>query len=94
MQYMEAFGEEGSVFLPLPFSPIADKTTQVLHKRDNEQQSYEIAPSDHYRDMGDAFALSIINNTPVPTSLSDAMANMKIIDALFKSAEEARWITL
>ena len=37
---------------------------------------------------------SVINNTPVPIPLSDAVANMKVIDDVFESAKEARWIKL
>ena len=94
MQYMEAFGEAGSVFVPLPFSPPIDKPTQIIHKRDNEQNTIDIIGADHYREMGNAFALSIINNTPVPTPLSDALANMNIIDAMFQSAAESRWVNV
>ena len=94
MQYMEAFGEAGSVFVPLPFSPLIDQPTQIIHKRNNEQNTIDIAGADHYLEMAEAFALSIVNNTPVPTPLSDALANMRVIDALFQSAAEARWIKL
>lgn len=93
-QYMEARGEAGSLRLPIPFNPVGDSATelQVLHQ--GQSQSLAIAPADHYRAMGDAFALAILNNTPVPTPLSDAIANMRVIDAIFTSAAQGTWIKI
>jgi len=42
---------------------------------------------DQYRLQVDAFCRSILDNTPVPTPLEDALANMKVIDAMFKSSK-------
>ena len=93
-QYMEATGETGSLLVPVPFSPAGDRSAQIIQQRSGQRETITLAPCNHYSAMGDAFALSIINNTPVPTPLSDAMANMRVIDALFTSAAEARWVTL
>jgi predicted dehydrogenase len=41
-----------------------------------------------------AFANSILNNTDVPTSLSDAANNMKVIDAIVESNLKNRKIHL
>src|SRR5690606_17946613 len=84
-QYVKASGEAGSVTLPLPFSPIADTETHIFLQREREVEKLTIASCDHYRDMADDFALSIFNDKPVPTPLSDALANMKVIDAIFAS---------
>lgn len=93
-QYMEASGERGSVFIPVPFNPIADVPTKVIVKRDHQSEELAIEPCDHYRNMADAFALSVFNQQPVPTPLSDALANMKIIDAVFASAATNAWVSL
>jgi len=44
--------------------------------------------------MGDAFAQSVFNDAPVPTSLDDAIANMRVVDAIFESAAEGQWVEL
>jgi hypothetical protein len=36
--------------------------------------------------QGDLFSLAVLHDTPVPTPLSDAVANMKVIDALRRGA--------
>jgi Predicted dehydrogenases and related proteins len=93
-QFMEASGESGSVFLPVPFSPVADTSAKVLIKRNDQREELVIDSCDHYRNMADAFAESIFKQQPVPTPLSDALANMKIIDAVFASAASGNWVSL
>lgn len=93
-QYVEASGENGSVLIPIPFNPIADTTTQVILKHNQQREELAIEPSDHYRNMADAFAESVFTEQAVPTPLSDALANMKIIDAIFASAASNCWVDL
>jgi predicted dehydrogenase len=93
-QFMEAYGEKGSILLPIPFNPISDSETEIHIKHDGEAEIIEIEPGDHYREMVDAFALSIIHQQPVPTPLTDAINNMRVIDSVFASAAEGRWVEL
>lgn len=93
-QYMEAHGEAGSLFLPIPFNPPSDSTTELFVTHNFERERILLESSNHYRLMGDAFARSILDDTPVPTPLSDALANMRIIDAIFASAESGTWISI
>ena len=44
--------------------------------------------------QGDVLSRAILDDGPVPTPLDDAVANMKVIDALFESARERRWAKL
>ena len=39
-------------------------------------------------------AQAILENQPVPTPISDAIGNMRVIEALFASAKENGWISL
>lgn len=93
-QHAEIHGEHGSILLPLPFNPNGDTSTQIVLKRDGVCETLMQTPSDQYSAMSDAFARSIIDNTAVPTPLSDALANMKIIDAIFASADLSTWISI
>jgi predicted dehydrogenase len=63
-------------------------------KRDGVREQIVQMPSDHYRNMADAFAESVNQKNSVPTPLSDALANMKIIDAIFASAKTSCWIDI
>jgi predicted dehydrogenase len=93
-QYVEIHGEDGSILIPLPFNPISDTITHIIVKRDGVSEEIVQTPSDHYRNMADAFAESIREKNTVPTPLSDALANMKIIDAIFASAKDSTWIKI
>lgn len=93
-QYMEASGEKGSILLPIPFNPIGDSATEIHIKHDGENEIITIDECDHYREMGDSFALSILNDLPVLTPLEDGIANMRVIDAVFASAAKGQWISV
>lgn len=94
-QHVEAIGDEGSLYLDRPFYNDGSEAVQRIRiTRNRAQEVIEVPDSNHYGAMGDAFALSIFNNTQVPTPLDDAIANMRTIDALFNSAAERRWIKL
>jgi hypothetical protein len=36
----------------------------------------------------------VLNNTAVPTPMSDAVANMRVIDAIVASHRTATWVTV
>lgn len=93
-QYVEIHGEHGNILIPLPFNPIGDTITHIIVKREGVSEKIVQIPSDHYRSMADAFTHSIRAQDTVPTPLSDALANMKIIDAIFASAKDSLWIAI
>jgi hypothetical protein len=41
--------------------------------------------------MGDAFAASIQDGTPQPVPLEDSLANMRVIDAVFRAGKNSTW---
>jgi predicted dehydrogenase len=49
---------------------------------------------DQYTIQGDLFSLAVINDTPVPTPMSDAVSNMRVIDAIVSSNATQAWVTL
>jgi predicted dehydrogenase len=51
----------------------------------------EIPTCDQYTIQGDAFSRAILENTEVPVPLEDALGNMKVIDAIFRSAKSGKW---
>lgn len=95
LQFVEASGEEGSLYLARPFYNDSSEPVQKIRiTRNRIVEEIEVPDHNHYSAMGDAFAQSVFNNSPVPTPLDDAIANMRTIDAIFESAAEGQWITL
>ncbi|HSX50829.1 MAG TPA: Gfo/Idh/MocA family oxidoreductase [Cellvibrio sp.] len=95
IQYAEAIGDEGSLYIERPFyNDSSEPVQRVRITRSRVQEIIEVPDHNHYGAMGDAFALSIFNNSPVPTPLSDAISNMRVVDAIFNSAAERKWVSL
>lgn len=95
IQYAEAIGDEGSLYIERPFyNDSSEPVQRVRITRSRVQEIIEVPDHNHYGAMGDAFALSIFNNNPVPTPLSDAINNMRVVDAIFNSAAERKWVSL
>ena len=46
---------------------------------------------DQYTVQGDDFSLAIRTGQPLEFPLENAVRNMRILDALFRSAESSRW---
>lgn len=87
-------GETGSLLLEYPFYQPDEcaATVTIFHDRKPEVITFE--PCDHYERQVDAFAQAVLNKQPVPTPLTDALNNMRVIDAVFEAGEQKRWITL
>jgi len=87
-------GTTGRIEIEIPFNAPSDKPTRIwLHNKNGVEEIYFEAVN-QYTLQGDLFSLAIIHNTEVPTSLQDAVNNMKVIDAIFKSEEEKKWIEI
>jgi predicted dehydrogenase len=91
-QRVNIFGTDGRVEIEIPFNPPPDTATRIWHQRGNEITEIEFGVCDQYTIEGDLFALAVLNDTPVPTPLADAVANMKIIEAVFESGSSGSWI--
>jgi len=93
-QRVTIFGTEGRIEIEIPFNAPPDKTTRLwLHDKTGIQE-YLFDPCDQYTVQAEEFAKAIIEKTPVPTGLEDAVANMKVIDAILKSAESQRCVAI
>lgn len=87
-------GSLGSITLERPFYCVGDEPNVVLVRRDTVVTRHEFPGMDHYQFMVDAFAESCFKDLAVPTPLSDALANMQVIDAAFSSARSGLWQAL
>ena len=85
-QRVQILGTEGRVEIEIPFNAPPDQATRLwlYTKTGAEEMIFE--PVDQYTLQGDLFAQAILNNTPVPTPLQDAINNMKVIEAVFANA--------
>ncbi len=96
MPYQRAhvFGDKGHIEIEIPVNAPNDAPIKVWIRTQGGTEEIIIDPVDQYTLQAEAFADAILDGTPVPTPLADAVSNMKTIDALFKSDERKEWIHL
>ncbi|MBT9369969.1 Gfo/Idh/MocA family oxidoreductase [Rhizobium sp. CSW-27] len=95
-QKITVLGTRGRLEIPVPFNAPADLPTRLVVDDGRDLDGggrIEIAVEavDQYREQADAFCEAVLFGTPPATGLEDAIANMKVIDALFRSAASGRW---
>ncbi|GAA0786226.1 Gfo/Idh/MocA family oxidoreductase [Roseibium denhamense] len=61
---------------------------------DASMQSHILAPCDQYGELIDVFGGAVLGTAPLEFEAADAVQNMKILDALFASADQGKWIAL
>jgi predicted dehydrogenase len=90
-QRANIFGTEGRVEIEVPFNPSADRPSKIWHQRGSEVE--EIVPGicNQYTIQGELFSQAVLNDTGAPTPLEDAVANMRVIEALIRSAKSGTW---
>ena len=81
-QYLKVFGTHGHIHVPWPFNPEMDRDSELSITIGDKSRVESFPPANHYTLQGDHFARSILDDTPVPTPLEDAVANMEVIDAI------------
>jgi predicted dehydrogenase len=91
-QRVNIFGTEGRVEIEIPFNAPIDRPCRMWHQRGDAVQEIELEICNQYTIQGDLFSLAVLNDSEVPTPIEDAVANMKVIEALFRSAELAAWV--
>jgi predicted dehydrogenase len=91
-QRVNLLGDAGRVEVEIPFNPPTDRPTRLRWQHaDGATEAITLERSNHYAIQGELFSQAILNDTPVPTPLSDAVANMAVIDAIVRSAASGRW---
>ena len=95
-QRMNFFGTSGRLEVVVPFNAPNDQPTRILlddgsNLSGNSTEVIEVAECDQYTIQGDLFSQAIRENKGQSIPLEDAINNMKVIDAIFKSAETGEW---
>ena len=91
-QRVNIVGTEGWLEIEIPFPAPPDRPCKIWHQRGTEVKEIELEICDQYTIQGDLFSLAVINDTPVPTPLEDAVANMEVIEAIVESGKRGTWV--
>jgi len=95
-QRMQFLGTKGRIEIEIPFNAPNTQETRILiddgHDVFGTNVVMEVFPTcDQYTLQGDAFSKAIRENGEVPAPLEDAIKNMAVIEAIFRSAESGKW---
>jgi predicted dehydrogenase len=93
-QRVNIFGSSGRIEIEIPFNAPSERPCRIwLHTAAEFEPAEEIRfeVCNQYALQADAFARAILDGTPVPTPLSDAVANMRVLERVVTSAESSEW---
>jgi predicted dehydrogenase len=90
-QRVNIFGERGRVEIEIPFNAPPDRPCRLWHQQQSEIREIVLEVCDQYTIQGDLFSQAVLNDSEVPTPLRDAVDNMRVIEAIFRSAKSGRW---
>jgi predicted dehydrogenase len=95
-QRMQFFGTKGRVEIEIPFNAPRERPCRIFVDDGRDifgggitKEEFPIC--DQYAIQGDAFSRAIREGGGVPVSVEDAIKNMSVIDAVFRSAESGHW---
>ncbi len=95
-QRMQIFGTSGRIEVEIPFNAPPDKPCRIFVDDgsalgDASAREESFAVCDQYSIQGDLFSEAIRSGKPPEFPLENAVQNMRVIDALFRSAKAGRW---
>jgi predicted dehydrogenase len=95
-QRVTIVGDAGRIEIMIPFNAPPDRPTEIVIDTGADlvgggRRIDEFNICDQYTLQGDAFSRAIQDGSPLEFGIEDAIANMRVIDALFRSAKSGAW---
>jgi predicted dehydrogenase len=89
-QRVNIYGTRGRIEIEIPFNAPPDRPTRLWHEHAGGIEEIVFPICDQYTLQGDQLSQAILDDTPAPTPISDAVANMQVIDAILESGRSGR----
>jgi predicted dehydrogenase len=95
-QRVQFLGTRGRIEVEIPFNAPPDRPTRLFVDSTGDIfgggiTTEDFPVCDQYTLQGDAFSRAILEGGEVPVPVEDAIKNMAVIEAIFKSAESGQW---
>jgi predicted dehydrogenase len=95
-QRVHFLGTKGRIEIEIPFNAPKDKPTRIFIDNGADPSGSGISTEDfpicdQYTLQGDEFSKAVLNDTEVPVPLEEAVRNMRVIEAIFRSGETGSW---
>jgi predicted dehydrogenase len=93
---MQIFGTKARIEIEIPFNAPPDRPCRIFVDDGSQpgggsaaMESFEVV--DQYTLQGDAFARTIRTGARLDFPLEDAVKNMRVLDAVYRSGRSGRW---
>lgn len=93
-QRVNIFGTNGRIEIEIPFNAPPNQPCKMWHQHNGKIQEIHLPTTDQYTVQGELMSLAILNDTPAPTPIEDAVQNMRVLEAIVASARESAWVTM
>ena len=95
-QRMQIFGTRGRIEIEIPYNIPPDRPSRIFIDDGSQlagasARVEEFPTADQYTIQGDAFSKAIQDDGEVPVPLENAVANMRVIEAVLRSGASGRW---
>ncbi|MBP2463864.1 MULTISPECIES: Gfo/Idh/MocA family oxidoreductase [unclassified Rhizobium] len=95
-QRVQVLGTAGRIEIAIPFNPPAGAEASICVDDGSDlsgsgREIIEFPIANQYTLQGDAFARAVMNGNQLPWDITDAVKNMQVLDALFRSGKSGRW---
>jgi predicted dehydrogenase len=95
-QRVQVYGTKGRIEIEIPFNAPPPHACRIFKDsgadlKGSSIETITIPPCDQYTLQCEAFSKAIRKEEAWPFPISDAVQNMRIIDALYKSGESGKW---
>ena len=95
-QRMHLFGERGRIDVEIPFNAPPDRACRIFVDDGSQLGGASAVPvqvpvADQYTLQADRFSEAVRGVGSVPVSLESAIANMEVIEAVFRAASSGSW---
>jgi predicted dehydrogenase len=98
-QRVHVVGTTGRIEIEIPFNAPPDRPCRIFVDdgrtlSGEDRETIEMPVVDQYTVQGDLFSAAVLENGQVAYPLEDSVANMKAIDAVFRSEETGGWAAI
>ena len=95
-QRVTIMGDKGRIEVMIPFNAPPERPAEIAIDTGADligggRRVEQFPVCDQYTLQGDAFSRAIVGGSPLEFPIEDAIANMAVIDALFRSAKSGSW---
>lgn len=95
-QRVHFLGTKGRIEIEIPFNAPKDRPTKIFIDDGSDLSGKNIVTEefptcDQYTLQGDAFSRAVLDGAEVPVPLEEAIRNMSVIEAVFRSAKAGTW---